>query len=91
MEYFRPKLQINRYKKELPHIFRKLAVEVNRETQIKLNFSLDHDLVVWLVRLMTFNPKYNIETHRLFERDTVNILIKDFLQIVSGAIFDYFI
>lgn len=83
MEYIRPKLQISRYKKDLPHI-RKLAVEVDRETQMKLNFSLGYELALWLVRLMSFNPKYNIQTHRLFERDAVDTLIKDYLQIVSG-------
>lgn len=90
MEYLRPKkLQINRYKKDLPHIlFRKLAIEVDRETQMKLNFSLDYDLALWLVRLMSFNSKYNIEQHRLFEREAVDTLIKDYLQIVSGKFFD---
>lgn len=85
MEYIRPKLQIIRYKKDLPNIlFRKLASEVDRETQMKLNFSLGYDLALWLVRLMSFNPKYKIEKHRLFERDAVDALIKDYLQIVSG-------
>lgn len=92
MEYIRPKLQINRYKKDRPHIlFRKLASEVDRETQMKLNFSLGYDLALWLVRLMSFNPKYNIEKHRLFERDAVDALIKDYLQIVSGKLFAYVI
>lgn len=92
MEYIRPKLQINRYEKDLPHVlFRKFAVEVDRETQMKLHFSLGYDLALWLVRLMSFNSKYNIEKHRLFERDAVDTLIKDYLRIVSGKFIDNFI
>ena len=88
MEYHRPKLQINRYKKDLPHIrFRKLAAEVDHETQIKLNYSVGSELALWLVRLLSFNRKYSIEMHQMFERDAVNTLIKDYLQIVSGEIF----
>lgn len=89
MEYIRSKLQFNRYKKNLPNVlYRKLAAEVERETQIKLNFSLGYELALWLVRLMSFNPTYNIETHRLFERNAVDLLIRDYLQIVSGKNFD---
>lgn len=87
MDYIRPKLQINRYKKDSPHIlFRRLAIEVERETQMKLNFSLGYELALWLVRLMSFNPSYNVGTRRLFERDAVDALIIDYLQIVSGKI-----
>lgn len=87
MDYIRPKLQINRYKKDSPHIlFRRLAIEVDRETQMKLNFSLGYELALWLVRLMSFNPSYNVGTRRLFERDAVDALIIDYLQIVSGKI-----
>lgn len=85
MEYIRSKLQINRYKTELPHIlFRKLAQEIDCETQIKLNFLLGYDLALWIIRLMSFNPKYSIGTYRLFERDAVDMLVNDYLQIVSG-------
>lgn len=81
----RSKLQINRYKTDLPHIlFRKLALEIDRETQIKLNFLVGYDLALWIIRLMSFNPKYNIGAFRLFERDAVDVLIKDYLRLVSG-------
>lgn len=59
-------------------------MEVDRETQLKLNFSHGYELTLWLVRLMSFHPKYNAESSRLFERDAVETLIKDYLQIVSG-------
>lgn len=89
MAYIRPKLQINRYKKDSPHIlFRKLAIEVDRETQMNLNFSLGYELALWLVRLMSFNPAHNVGIRRLFERDAVDALIKDYLRIVSGKIVD---
>lgn len=88
MEYIRSKLEITRYKTDLPHIlFRKLAREIDHETQIKLNFLLGYDLALWLIRLMSFNPKYNSTgTYRLFERDAVDTLIKDYLRIVSGKL-----
>lgn len=89
MEFVRPKLQIDRYKKYSPHIlFRKLAIEVDRETQMKLNFSLGYELALWLVRLMSFNPAHNVGARRLFERDAVDALIKDYLRIVAGTIVD---
>lgn len=85
MEYIRPKLQINRYRKYRPHIlFRNIANEVDGETQKTLNISLDYELTLWLVRLMSLNSTYNIGKHRLFERDVVDTLINDYLQIVSG-------
>lgn len=85
MEYIRPKLQIDRYKKDAPHIlFRKIAQEIVHETQIKLNFSFDYDLSLWLIRLMSLNPKYSRGSNRLFDRAAVDALIKDYLQIVSG-------
>lgn len=92
MEYARPKLHINRYKKHPPHIlFRKIAQEIDHETQTKLNFSFDYDLSLWLIRLMSLNPKYKISTIHLFDRTAVNALIKDYLQIVSGILTFYLI
>lgn len=85
MDYIRPKLQMNRYKKEPPHIlFRKIAQEIDHETQTKLNFSFEYDLSLWLIRLMSLDPKYSIGSNRLFERSAVDALIKDYLEIVSG-------
>lgn len=85
MEYIRPKLQINRYKKKPPHIlFQKIAQEINHETQAKLNFSLDYDLSLWLIQLLSLNPQYGIGYRRLFDQTAVNALIKDYLQIISG-------
>lgn len=85
MEYIRPKLQINRYKKDSPHIlFRKIAQEIENETQTKLNFSLEYELSLWLIRLMSLHPKYSIGLNRLFERTAVDALINDYLKIVSG-------
>lgn len=84
MEYIRPKLQINRYKKQSSSniLFRQIAHEIDHETQAKLNFSLDYDLSLWLIQLLSLNPKYGYG--RLFNRSAVNILIEDYLQIVSG-------
>lgn len=85
MEYIRPKLQINRYKKKPPHIlFQKIAQEIDHETQEKLNFSLDYDLSLWLIRLMSLNPKYGIGFERLFSRAAIDALITDYTKIVSG-------
>lgn len=90
MEYIRPKLQINRYKKEPPHIlFRKIAHEIEYETIAKLNFSLDYDLSLWLIQLLSLNPEYGIGYRRLFDRAAVDALIKDYLQIVSGNLCSY--
>lgn len=85
MDYIRPKLQMNRYKNRAPHIlFQKIAQEIQYEMQTKLNFSLDAELSLWLIRLMSLNTKYCIGSNRLFDRVAVDALIKDYLQIVSG-------
>lgn len=85
MDYIRPKLQMNRYKNRAPHIlFQKIAQEIQYEMQTKLNFSLDVELSLWLIRLMSLNTKYCIGPNRLFDRVAVDALIKDYLQIVSG-------
>lgn len=85
MDYIRPKLQINRYKNRPPHIlFQKIAHEIQYELQTKLNFSLDYDLSLWLIRLMSLNTKYRIGCNPSFDRVAVDALIKDYLQIVSG-------
>lgn len=85
MEYTKPKLQVNRSKKHPPHIlFRKIAQQIDHETQTKLNFSFDYDLSLWLIRLMSLNPKYNISAIHSLDRTAVNTLIKDYLQMVSG-------
>lgn len=85
MDYIRPKLQINRYKNRPPHIlFQKIAHEIQCELQTKLNFALDYDLSLWLIRLMSLNTKYRIGCDLLFDRVAVDALIKDYLQIVSG-------
>lgn len=85
MDYIRPKLQMNRYKNRAPHIlFQKIAQEIQYEMQTKLNFSLDAELSLWLIRLMSLNTKYCIGPNRLFDRVAVDALIKDYLQIVSG-------
>lgn len=85
MEYVRSKLQINRHKNDTPHIlFRKIAQEIAYETQIKLNISVDYELTLWLIRLLSLKPKYSNGSSRLFERAAVDALIKDYLQIVSG-------
>lgn len=85
MDYIRPKLQMNRYKNRVPHIlFQKIAQEIQYEMKTKLNFSLDVELSLWLIRLMSLNTKYCIGPNRLFDRVAVDALIKDYLQIVSG-------
>ncbi|XP_031633398.1 cilia- and flagella-associated protein 206 [Contarinia nasturtii] len=84
MEYVRPKLKINRYKHEMPHIlFRLITQEIDHITQTKLNFSLDYDLSLWLIRLMILNPKYGIGYERPFDRTVTDALIEDYVQIVS--------
>lgn len=85
MDYVQPKVQINRYKKHQTHIiYHKIAQEIDYESQTNLNFSLDYDLSLWLIRLMSLNPKYGIGYMRLFNRSAVDALIKDYLQMVSG-------
>lgn len=85
MEYIRPKLQINRYKREPTHIlFQKIAQEIDHETRTKLNFSLDYDLSLWLIRLMSLNPLYGIGFERTFNRTAIDALIKDYIKMVSG-------
>lgn len=86
MEYIRPNLQINRYKKQSPSnmLFRKIAHEIGHETQAKLHFSLDYNLSLWLIQLLSLNPKYRNVYGRLFNRSAVDKLIEDYLQIVSG-------
>lgn len=87
MEYVRPKLQINRYKHEIPHfLFRMIAQEIDHVTQTKLNFSLDYDLELWLIRLLILNPKYDIGYKRLFDRTAVDAIIEDYVQIASGKL-----
>lgn len=86
IEYIRPKLRINRYKSKPPHIlFRKIAREIDHETQKKLNVSVDHDLSLWLIRLISLNPKYGIGSKRLFNRAVFSALIEDYLRMVSGS------
>lgn len=85
MEYARPRLQMAKYKRNQPHIlFRKIAQEIEHETQRKLNFTLEYDLLLMLIRLMSLNPKYSIDHMGLHDRCAVDALIEDFLQIVSG-------
>lgn len=85
MEYIRPKLKINRYKKQPPNIlFQNIAQEIDHATRAKLNFSLDYDLLLWLIRLISLNPVYGTAQNRFFDRAAVDALITDYLEIVSG-------
>lgn len=85
MDYVRPKLHMGQLKREPTSIlFRKMVEEIAHETQTKFNFCLDHNFSLWLIRLMSFNPKYGIAFERSFGRSAIDALIKDYIEIVSG-------
>lgn len=85
MDYIRPKLHISRLKREQTSIlYRKIVEEIAHETQTKFNSSLDNNFSLWLIRLMSLNPKYGIAFERSFGRPAIDALIKDYIQIVSG-------
>lgn len=91
MEYVRLKLQSRRPKIEFVNdlVHRKIAQEIDSMTQTKLNLSLDFDLTLWLVRLMTLNPKYDICLDYSSNRTSIDALIKDYLEMVSGNLIFY--
>lgn len=85
MDYSRPKLRINRWKREpISILFRKIVEEIAHETQTKLNYCLDYNFSVWLIRLLSLNPKYGIAFERLFGRPAIDKLIEEYIKIVSG-------
>lgn len=89
MEYMNRKLHFNRYKNESgvtkdTTIFSNIAQEMVRELLVTFGYSLDNDISLWLIRLMSLNPKYCISPKRTIDRIAIDEFIAECMKIVLG-------
>lgn len=89
MEYIRPKLYFQQYKNEsnVPHssLFSNIAQEIVHELHSMYHYTLDYDVSLWIVRLMSLNRMYGIGVNMApIQRNAIDVLIKECLKTILG-------
>lgn len=86
MAYKWEKLNFSNYENTSSNLVKNIAKEVAYESWSKFKIKTEPNLLTFIIKLLTLNPKYGIRDKPTPSRKSIDCLIKRCLELLSGKI-----